>query len=98
MWARELADHNVDVNILLPGGASDTDFISQEMVPGEVGTRSGRILPGDVIVPPAVWMCTDETNGLTGRRVIAKFWDHETNPAEAFEKCLQPKHDHPEIM
>ena len=98
VWARELADHNVDVNLLLPGGASDTDFISQEMVPGEVGTRSNRILPGDVIVPPAVWMCTDETNGLTGRRVIAKFWDHDADSAAAFEKCLQPKHDHPEIM
>lgn len=98
VWARELADHNVDVNILLPGGASDTDFISQEMVPGAVGSRSDRILPGDVIVPPAVWMCTDETNGLTGRRVIAKFWDHDAEPATAFEKCLQPKHDHPEIM
>ena len=98
VWARELADHKVDVNILLPGGASDTDFISQEMVAGKVGTRSDRILPGDVIVPPAVWMCTDETNGLTGRRVIAKFWDHDADAATAFDKCLQPQHDHPEIM
>jgi NAD(P)-dependent dehydrogenase (short-subunit alcohol dehydrogenase family) len=98
VWARELAEHGVDVNILLPGGASDTDFIPQTMVEGEVGTRGDRILPGDVIVPPAVWLCTDETNGLTGRRIIAKFWDHDTPAAEAFEKCLQPKHDHPEIM
>ena len=98
VWARELGDHNVDVNILLPGGASDTDFISQEMVAGAVGTRADRILPGDVIVPPAVWMCTDETNGLAGRRVIAKFWDHDAAAKDAFEKCLQPKHEHPEIM
>ena len=98
VWARELAEHNVDVNILLPGGASDTDFIPQTMVPGEVGTRGNKILPGDVIVPPAVWMCTDETNGLTGRRVIAKFWDHDADAATAFAGCLQPKHDHPEIM
>lgn len=98
VWARELAEHNVDVNILLPGGASDTDFIPQTMVQGEVGTRGDKILPGDVIVPPAVWLCTDETNGLTGRRIIAKFWEHEAEPAKAFEGCLQPKHDHPEIM
>lgn len=98
VWARELAEHNVDVNILLPGGASDTDFISSEMVPGDVGTRAGKILPGDIIVPPAVWMCTDETNGLTGRRVIAKFWDDNASPAEAFGKCLQPTHEHPQIM
>ena len=98
VWARELAEHKVDVNILLPGGASDTDFITQVMVPGEVGTRGDRILPGDVIVPPAVWLCTDETNGLTGRRIIAKFWDHDADAATAFEKCLQPQHEHPEIM
>ena len=98
VWARELAEHNVDVNILLPGGASDTDFIPQTMVPGDVGSRGDKILPGDVIVPPAVWLCTDETNGLTGRRVIAKFWDHDSAAAKAFEGCLQPQHDHPEIM
>jgi 3-oxoacyl-[acyl-carrier protein] reductase len=98
VWARELADHNVDVNILLPGGASDTDFIPETMVPGDVGTRGDKILPGDVIVPPAVWMCTDETNGLTGRRIIAKFWDHDADAATAFAGCLQPQHDHPEIM
>lgn len=98
VWARELAEHNVDVNILLPGGASDTDFIPQTMVQGEVGTRGDKILPGDVIVPPAVWLCTDETNGLTGRRIIAKFWEHDATAATAFEACLQPQHDHPEIM
>lgn len=98
VWARELAEHNVDVNILLPGGASDTDFIPQTMVPGEVGTRSDKILPGDVIVPAAVWLCTDETNGLTGRRIISKFWDHAADAGAAFEKCIQPKHEHPEIM
>ena len=98
VWAKELAEHNVDVNILLPGGASDTDFIPQTMVHGEVGTRGDKILPGDVIVPPAVWLCTDETNNLTGRRIIAKFWEHDAEPDKAFEACLQPKHDHPEIM
>jgi NAD(P)-dependent dehydrogenase (short-subunit alcohol dehydrogenase family) len=98
VWARELASHGIDVNILLPGGAADTDFISQEMVPGEVGSRGDKILPGDIIVPPAVWLCTDETNGITGRRIIAKFWDDTIDPSAALEACLQPAHEHPEIM
>jgi 3-oxoacyl-[acyl-carrier protein] reductase len=97
IWAKELAGSGIDVNILLPGGASDTPFISQSMVPGEVGTRK-NLLPGDVIVPPAVWLCTDATNGLTGRRIIAKFWDKSLDPQKAFEGCLQPKHDLPQIM
>jgi 3-oxoacyl-[acyl-carrier protein] reductase len=92
-----LAGTGVDVNILLPGGASDTPFITQAMVPGDVGTRS-KLLPGDVIVPPAVWLCTDATNGLTGRRIIAKYWDKTLPPQLAFEGCLQTKHVLPEIM
>lgn len=97
IWAKELAGSGVDVNILLPGGASDTDFISQTMVPGGVGTRT-RLLPGNVIVPPAVWMCSDATNGMTGRRVIAKYWDKTLHPQLALEGCLQPKHVLPSVM
>ena len=102
IWAQELKDKNVDVNILLPGGASDTGFISQTMVKGPVGTRAGdpanKLLPGDVIVPPAVWLCTDATNGITGERIIAKFWPEGMAPAEALKKCLQPRNELPGIM
>lgn len=101
VWARELAPHGVDVNILLPGGASDTDFITQDMVPGTVGQRTGpgsMLLPGDVIVAPALHLCSDASNGMTGRRIIAKFWDAALPAAEAFSACVQPQHAHPEIM
>ena len=97
IWAKELAGSGVDVNILLPGGAADTPFISQDMVPGKVGTRS-KLLPGDVIVPPAVWLCGDATNGVTGRRIIAKFWDKSLHPQLAFDGCLQTKNVLPQIM
>lgn len=101
VWARELAPHRVDINVLLPGGAADTDFIPQEMVPGQVGERSGGgspLLPGDVIVPPALYLCGDAANGLTGRRVIAKYWDPALPPDQAFAACLQPQHEQPQIM
>ena len=100
-WARDAKELGIDINILLPGGPSDTVFVTRDMVPGVVGERVGQdsaLLPGDVIVPAAVYMCTDATNGLSGRRVIAKFWDSTIDPASAFEKCLQPQHEHPEIM
>lgn len=97
IWAKELSGSGIDINILLPGGASDTPFITQDMSPGAVGTRK-NLLPGDVIVPPAVWLCSDATNGVTGRRIIAKFWDKSLRPEQAFEGCVQTKHDLPEIM
>ena len=98
-WAGELKGTGIDVNILLPGGPSDTELITPAMVPGVVGQRAGgRLLPGDIIVPPAVWLCTDATNGLTGKRVIARFWDVDLPPDEAFRGCLQEHVEEPSIM
>lgn len=98
VWAAELKGTGIDVNILLPGGASDTEFIPDSAVPGAVGSRAGRLLPGDVIVPPAVWLSTDATNGVTGERIIAKQWDNAAAPDIAFKGCLQPHVAEPAIM
>ena len=101
VWAQELKGTGVDANIILPGGAADTSFIRQEVVAGAVGERSqnGHLLPGDVIVPPAVWLCTDATNGVTGVRAVGRNWDKTASSAqEAFEKCLDPHIDVPRIM
>ena len=101
VWAQELKGTGVDANIILPGGAADTSFIRQDVVAGAVGERSqnGRLLPGDVIVPPAVWLCTDATNGVTGVRAVGRNWDKAaSNADEAFKKCLDPHIDVPRIM
>ena len=101
VWAQELKGTGVDANIILPGGAADTSFIRQEVVAGAVGERSqnGRLLPGDVIVPPAVWLCTDATNGVTGVRAVGRNWDKTASSAdEAFRKCLDPHVEVPQIM
>jgi 3-oxoacyl-[acyl-carrier protein] reductase len=102
VWAQELKGTGVDANIILPGGAADTSFISQDVAPGAVGERSqngGRLLPGDVIVPPAVWLCTDATNGVTGVRAVGRNWDRTAASADdAFRKCLDPHIEVPRIM
>lgn len=101
VWAQELKGTGIDANIILPGGASDTSFIKQSVAPGAVGERAqaGRLLPGDVIVPPAVWLCTDATNGVTGVRAVGRNWDKTAPSAdEAFRKCLDPHVELPQIM
>lgn len=98
VWARELAGSGVDVNVLLPGGASDTDFITQSMVPGKVGERGGPLLPAEVIVPPALWLASDLSNGVSGRRLIGKFWDHDKPVEESIKACMEASHETPRIM
>ncbi|MSO97837.1 MAG: SDR family oxidoreductase [Rhodospirillaceae bacterium] len=100
VWAEEMKGSGVDINILLPGGASDTSFIPESSVAGEIGSRAkeGGLLPGDVVVPPAVWLCSDATNGQTGQRIIAKFWDHSLPGEAALAKCIQPHNPVPGIM
>lgn len=98
VWAKELAGSGVDVNVLLPGGASDTDFITQTMVPGKVGERGGALLPANVIVPPALWLASDLSNGVSGRRLIGKFWDHDQSVAESVAACMEDSHETPRIM
>ena len=99
VWAVELKGKGIDVNVLLPGGAADTAFLTQKMKAGSVGSRAGDgVLPGDIVVPPAVWLCTDATNGMTGERIIAKFWDDQVPPAEALRKCVQQHCEMPAIM
>jgi NAD(P)-dependent dehydrogenase (short-subunit alcohol dehydrogenase family) len=98
VWAKELTDTGVDVNVLLPGGASDTDFITQSMMPGKVGERGGPLLPANVIVPPALWLASDLSNGVSGRRLIGKFWDHDKSVAESVAACMEAAHATPRVM
>ena len=80
-WAEELLDRNVTVNILEPGGAVNTIF-------GRGSIRNVG-LPADIIVPAAVWLASERSNGVTGCRFDAKRWDAALPPDEAAERCRE---------
>jgi 3-oxoacyl-[acyl-carrier protein] reductase len=80
IWAKDLAGTCVDVNIFLPGGATDTDIIPPH--PGRE-ERGGGIMPASVMAPGILWFCADESNGATGGRYVARLWDVSLPPAEA---------------
>ncbi len=70
IWAQDLADTGVTVNALLPGGATLTGMIP-EGVPENV---RAKLLAPDVIVPPLLWLVSDASEGVTGKRVVATKW------------------------
>ncbi|MDJ0629724.1 MAG: SDR family oxidoreductase [Rhodobacter sp.] len=75
-WAVELAGTGVDVNVLLPGGATDTDLLPPS--PNKRGA-DGHLLSPEIMRAPICWLASDASNGVTGGRFIARLWpdDHD---------------------
>ena len=67
VMAEDLAATPVTVNILLPGGATATG-----MIPDEVPTEMrGRLLDPAIMGPPVVWLCSEKAAGIDNQRIIA---------------------------
>ncbi len=81
VWAEDLIDTQVTVNSLGPGGSVNTKFGS--------GTLPNAGMAPSVIVPLAVWLASQASDGITGCRYIAKHWDEALAPAEAAEGCRE---------
>lgn len=89
-WAKEAASHGVTVNVLLPGGATQTRMIT--------GVTNRPPLQPDVMNAAALWLCADNSTGHTGGRYIASNWDSTLPPADAAAGARQSAHDLPVIM
>ncbi len=70
VWSRDLQDSGVSVNALLPGSAANTRMIPDEDFPD----RAALTQP-EVMRAPIVWLMSRASDGVTGRRFIAKLWD-----------------------
>jgi len=86
----DLSDTGVTVNILVPGGPTDTDIL-----PGKKGATdrdgTGRvILSPDVMRKPIVWLASNESDGLTCRRYVGKDWDVSLPNNEAARRASRP--------
>ena len=110
-WANDLDGSGVTVNVLLPGGPADTALIPGAVGSraiagfrpgkgpvGQEGIVEGGLLPPDVMAAPILWLCADESNGVTGRRVVGRDWDPDLPTAEAVAIAVQPKGGAPLIM
>jgi 3-oxoacyl-[acyl-carrier protein] reductase len=80
VWARDLADTGVTVNIFLPGGATDTALLPD--MPNKRGA-DGQLLSPELMRAPILWLCADESNGHSGERYIAKAWPLDADPDTA---------------
>jgi NAD(P)-dependent dehydrogenase (short-subunit alcohol dehydrogenase family) len=78
VWAHQLDGSGITVNVLVPGGPTDTPFIADE-----AGWPREKMLRPAIMAAPAVWLMSEASNGVTGRRITASDWDVSLHPDEA---------------
>lgn len=83
--ARELEGTGVTVNVLSPGGRTNTNLLG----PGVTGDRS-QMVQSEVMAAPAVWLASEDSNETNGRRFIARNWDESLPLEERLEKAGAP--------
>jgi gluconate 5-dehydrogenase len=71
VMAADLAETPVMANILLPGGATDTGMIPDDMTDE---ARAGLLDPA-IMGPPIVWLASLQAAGVHGERIVAREFD-----------------------
>ncbi len=90
VWAEDLDGTGVTVNILIPGGAADTNLL-----PGDVGDKSrvgadGKLIDPQAMAAPIRWLASDASSGINGMRFIADQWDTTIDPTDAAKAVMMP--------
>jgi NAD(P)-dependent dehydrogenase (short-subunit alcohol dehydrogenase family) len=76
--AGELDGSGITVNVVVPGGPTDTP-----MVPRESGYDRAALIRPEQMAPPMLYLFGDRAVGVTGRRFVAAQWDTELSPEQA---------------
>jgi NAD(P)-dependent dehydrogenase (short-subunit alcohol dehydrogenase family) len=71
VMAADLADTPVTANILLPGGATATGMVPDEM-PDEL---RANLLDPAIMGPPIVWLASADAAGVHDERIVARDFD-----------------------
>jgi 3-oxoacyl-[acyl-carrier protein] reductase len=74
IWAQELIEARIRVNILLPGGITNTGMLPAETPAEVLAHEQARILQPEIMKAPAVFLASDASQELSGRRLIATEW------------------------
>ena len=67
IMAADLAGTGIDVNLLLPGGATRTGMVPDSVPPEAQVTWLDPAIMG----PPVVWLASPASDGVTGQRIVA---------------------------
>lgn len=86
-WSEDLDNTGLTCNILIPGGAADTNLL-----PGNPGDpdrtgADGMLVDPVVMRAPIIWLASEQSDGWNGKRFIGRLWDQNLTPQEAAKGC-----------
>jgi len=84
IMAKDLDGTGVTVNVLVPGGITNTPMVS------ESGFDRAKMIRPEVMAPPLLWLVSDAAGKVTGRRFLGVHWDPTLPPEQAAEKAGAP--------
>jgi hypothetical protein len=67
--AKDLDGTGVTVNVLVPGGITNTPMVSDE-----AGFDRAKMIQPEVMAPPLVWLVSDAAGNVSGRRFLTIHW------------------------
>jgi 3-oxoacyl-[acyl-carrier protein] reductase len=83
VFAHDLEGTGVTANVLTPGGAVDTNLVPLEV------DRTGWI-QAQIMQAPVVWLASEASGDVNGRRFIARNWDESLPLVERIQKAGAP--------
>lgn len=83
IMAQELEGTGVTANVLVPGGATHSNITASRFA------RADLMQP-EMMAAPAVWLASDASSNVNGRRFIAVDWDEDLPLEERLRKAGAP--------
>jgi 3-oxoacyl-[acyl-carrier protein] reductase len=83
--AQELEGTGVTANVLVPGGATYTN-----MTAANTAYDREKLIRPEVMQAPVVWLASEASQTVNGRRLIAYFWDENLPLEERLAKASAP--------
>ena len=90
IWAKELDGTGVTVNVVNPGAGANTPGMAAEMRAWSAAGTKPKLVEPEEMVPPLLFVVSEEANGVNGFRFDANAWDRDLLPAEAARACARP--------
>ncbi len=89
IFAKDLEGTGVTVNTILPGGAADTTFVSLKTRRAIEASGRNHLLSPEVMFYPIIWLASEHSNAVSGKRIVGMHWDPDLDLDAAAEKAIE---------